>query len=233
MNALRSALLGCLLAACANAQADGSWESALARMPLAAPASALNRSNGVSLVLQSFQSNDVVKALIFMPGATDEIYFFHRAQAQLTNARPSLLDAIVALTNQTFIQATFRPPFLLLHTTEDALDVLATAKNRSSAEKLRERHIPARVLLNDADWDEVQATVQKRVDIGLRPRAGSPVSWHFYRHSFVAEGVTEWEMLETLALAGKTTFTVNWLTAEFAPDRRQGPTPKLEGFPLP
>ena len=73
-------------------------------------------------MLDAFQSNAVVKALIFMPGATDELYFFRRAHAKLTNANPSLLDAIVALTNQTYIQATFQPPLLLLHTTEDPLD---------------------------------------------------------------------------------------------------------------
>jgi hypothetical protein len=39
-------------------------------------------------------------------------------------------------------------------------------------------------------------------------------------------------MLETLALAGKTTFTVHWLTADFQPDRRAGVTPKLEMFPV-
>ena len=45
-------------------------------------------------------------------------------------------------------------------------------------------------------------------------------------------GVTDWEMLETLALAGRTTFTVNWLTADFQPDRRAGVAPKLEKFPV-
>ena len=55
---------------------------------------------------------------------------------------------------------------------------------------------------------------------------------HCYRHDFVVCSVTDWEMLETLALAGKTTVTVNWLTAEFRPDRRAGVTPKLETFPV-
>jgi hypothetical protein len=38
-------------------------------------------------------------------------------------------------------------------------------------------------------------------------------------------------MLETIALAGKTTFTLNWLTAEFKPDARAGVVPKLQSFP--
>ena len=104
------------------------WQDALARMPLGVPQSGvieLNRTNCVPLMLDAFQSNGVVKALIFMPGATDELCFFRRAHATLTNANPTLLDAVTALTNQTFIQATFQPPLLLLHTTEDSLDGFA------------------------------------------------------------------------------------------------------------
>jgi hypothetical protein len=231
MKEIRFAFLICALGAAANLFA-GDWQDALGRMPLAAPATELNRSNCVSLCLNSFQSNDVVKALIFTPGATDEIYFFRRVHAQLTNADPSLLDAIAALTNQTYIRADFRPPLLILHTTEDSLDVIATEKSKSTAEKLRQRIVSEKILLNDADWDGVHEAVGKHVSVGLRPREGSPDSWHFYRHSFVASGVSEWEMLETLALAGKTTFSVHWLTADFEPDQREGVTPKLEKFPL-
>src|ERR1044071_3476249 len=104
MKIVRFAFLIGALCANANLFADD-WQKALKQMPLATPATELNRSNCVPLILNSFQSNDVVKALIFMPGATDEIYFFRRVRAQLTNANLSLLDAIVALTNQTYIRA--------------------------------------------------------------------------------------------------------------------------------
>jgi hypothetical protein len=217
-----------LIAAGATAFADDDWQSALSQMPLGVNATELNRTNCVPLMLGAFQSNGVVKALIFMPGATDEIYFFKRVHAELTNASPSLLDAVTTLTNQTCIQATFQPPFLLLHTTEDSLDGFATIKNESTAAKLRERRVPGLVLLNDNDWDGVQSVLHKKLKIRLSPSRGSSDSWHFYRHSFAACDVTEWEMLETLALAGKTTFTLHWLTADFQPDRREGPVPKPE-----
>jgi len=42
-------------------------------------------------------------------------------------------------------------------------------------------------------------------------------------------GVTDWE---TLALADKTTLTVNWLTPIFQPDRCAGITQKLETLPI-
>jgi hypothetical protein len=125
-----------LLLFCATmcgASAGEPWQEALARMPLAAPTTELNRTNCVPLMLDAFRSNGVVKAIIFMPGATDELYFFRRARATLTNANPSLLDAVTALTNQTHIEATFRPPLLLLHTTEDSMDVIAVIKNESTA----------------------------------------------------------------------------------------------------
>ncbi len=45
-------------------------------MPLGTNVTELNRTNCVGIMLRAFQSNNVVKALIFMPGATDEFYFF-------------------------------------------------------------------------------------------------------------------------------------------------------------
>jgi hypothetical protein len=221
-----------LLVALQRASAGEPWQDALARMPLGAGATKLGRTNCVPLMLDAFQSNGVVKALIFMPGATDELYFFRRAHATLTNANPSLLDAVTALTNQTHIQATFQPPLLLLHTTEDSLDVIAAVKSKSTAAKLRQRLVPGRILLEDADWGVVRAALKGKTSIGLRPFENTLPSWHFYRHNFAACGLTDWEMLETLALAGKTTFTVHWLTADFQPDRRAGVTPKLEKFPV-
>jgi hypothetical protein len=215
-----------------GALAGEPWRDALEQMPLGAGVVELNRTNCVPLMLEAFQSNGVVKALIFMPGATDELYFFRRAHAALTNANPSLLDAVMALTNQTCIQATFQPPLLLLHTTEDALDVIAVVKNESTAAKLRQRLVPSRVQLEDADWGVVRSTLKGKLSVGLRPFENATETWHFYRHDFAACGVTDWEMLETLALAGKTTFTVNWLTVDFQPDRRAGVAPKLEMFPI-
>jgi hypothetical protein len=212
--------------------ADENWQNALSQMPLTVNVAELNRTNCVPLMLDSFQSNGVVKALVFMPGATDELYFFRRAHATLTNSNPSLLDAVTALTNQTYIQATFQPPLLLLHTTEDALDGFAAVKNESTAAKLRQRLVPDRVIFNDADWGNLTSALHKKLSVGLRPDPDAPETWHFYRHSFAACGVTQWEMLETIALAGKTTFTVNWLTVEFQPDARAGVVPKLEKFPV-
>jgi len=216
-----------LTVAGAGAPAQETWQDALSRMPLGAGVSELNRTNCVPLMFNAFQSNAVVKALIFMPGATDELYFFRRATAKLTNAHPSLLDAVAALTNQTYIQATFQPPLLLLHTTEDPLDDLLIIKNQSTAAKLHRKVIPDRTVFIDADWDEVRGVLNKKMSVGLRPFSNAPDSWHFFRHNFAACGVTEWEMLETMALTDKTKITVHWLTAGFELDQRSGVVPGL------
>jgi hypothetical protein len=222
---VRLAVCVWLTTAGAAVPAQETWQGVLGRMPLGIPQSGiteLNRTNCVPLMLNAFQSNAVVKALIFMPGATDELYFFRRANAKLTNAHPTLLDAVVALTNQTYVQATFQPPLLLLHTTEDPLDAIAMVKNQSTAAKLRNEAIPDRIIFIDAGWDDVRAVVNKKMSVGLRPFSNTPDSWHFFRLNFAACGVTEWEMLETIALTDKTKFTVHWLTAGFELDRRSG-----------
>ena len=222
-----------LTTASVTALAEETWQSALSRMPLATSVTELNRTNCTLLMLNAFQSNAVVKALIFLPGATDELDLFHRVHAKLTNASPSLLDAVAALTNQTYIRATFQPPLLLLHTTEDSLDVIAIVKNQATAAKLRQKIIPERVVLNDAGWDEVRMVLNRELSVGLRPFSNAPDSWHFYRHNFAACGVTDWEMLKTIALAGKTKFTVHWLTATFQIDQRSGAVPDVKNIHAP
>jgi hypothetical protein len=217
----------------ATALAQETWQSALSRMPLETDVAELNRTNCVPLMLGAFQSNAVVKALVFMPGTTDELYFFRRARAELTNSSPSLLDAVVALTNQTYIRATFQPPLLLLHTSEDALNVIATVKNKSTETKLHQRLIPDRLVFNDAGWDEVRAALKKKLSVGLRPFSDAPESGHFYRHNFAACGTTEWETLEAIALTDKTTFTVHWLTAGFKLDHRSGVVPGINHLHAP
>jgi hypothetical protein len=232
MKIARSFILFAWLAT--TALADEDWQNALSAIPLGIPQNGfteLNRSNCVPLMLNAFQSNGVVRAIVFMPGATDEFYFYRRAHAILTNSNPSLLDAVTALTNQTYIQATFQPPLLLLHTTEDSLDGFATIRNKNTAAKLRQRIVPDRLIFNDADWGKLKSVLDEKLSVGLEPDPDAPETWHFYRHSFAACGVTQWEMLESIALAGKTTFKLNWLSAKYQPDSRAGVVPKVEKFP--
>jgi hypothetical protein len=178
------------------------WQDALARMPMA-PVRQLNRTNCVETILRAFRKDDVVKALVFMPGATDEFYFFRRATAVVTNSSPTLLDAVSALTNQTHIRATFRSPLLLLHTAEDPTEPDITVNFSPAKQRLEQTSFLPRAIYNDADWDALQPTVRKTFKAEVYPYIGSTGSWHFYRHSFAGWNLTDWEALEAITLAGK------------------------------
>jgi len=187
------------------AMAEEPWEQPLNTMPLPTPVVELNQTNCVELMLGSLQSNAVVKALIFMPGATDELYFFKRVHAGLTNATPTLLDAARALTTHTRIHVTFRSPLLLLHTDEDSLLPLMQVETEVLAQKMKARPFLPHAVHNDRDWDVIQPILRKTLKADILPSKGSPDSWHFYRHSFAAWNLNGWEALEAVLLAGKTT----------------------------
>ena len=216
------------------------WQLALSRMPLHAKFGFLNRTNAVETMLRAFQSNAVVKALIFMPGATDEFYMFRRAAAEITNQSPTLLDAISALTNQTFIQATFNPPMLLLHTTEDELDPLVTSTDPNLPSRLKSSVVLPELWSNDRDWNVIQPILVKALKADVRPWKNTYDSWHFYRHSFAAYNLTGWEALHAVARAGKTTVQIrrksfpslHRLEIDFEADNRFGHVPAFRG-PIP
>jgi hypothetical protein len=219
----------CLLQ-CALSAAE-TWPAALSRMPLGTNVTQLTRANCVGIMLRAFQSNDLVKALIFMPGATDEFYFFRRARANLMNSPASLLDAVSALTNQTLIRATFRPPLLLLHTGEDLLEPAIRIEHQPTADKLRRAHFVPHGLYNDRDWDYLRPMLKSSLHTDLLPWPHTHGSWHFYRHSFASWNLTGWEAVEATALAGETTITVRRKQVVFEPDTRPRIAPKLEAFP--
>src|SRR5262245_58142605 len=163
------------------ANATESWHIALSSMPLETGIGQLNMTNCVKAMLTALQSNNVVKGLVFMPGATDEFYFFRRAKANLTNSAPTLLDAVNALTSQTRIRATFHPPLLLLHTTGDPLDPIITVENPALAEKLKAASFVKHAMFNDRDWDAIQPILRKTLKAEILPARYSSESWHFYR----------------------------------------------------
>jgi hypothetical protein len=213
------------------AQAADTWQAALSRMPLGTNVTQLNRSNCVGIMLNAFQSNDVVKALVFLPRATDEFYFFRRAKANLTESPASLLTAVSALTNQTRIRATFHPPLLLLHTSEDLLEPVITIEHQPTAEKLKQARFVAHGVYNDRDWDYLQPILKASLRTDMRPAQRSYDSWHFYRHSFAGWGLSGWEALEATALAGQTSFTIRRKQVVFELDTRPRLAPKVDSFP--
>ncbi|HWD19167.1 MAG TPA: hypothetical protein VHB20_07795 [Verrucomicrobiae bacterium] len=214
-----------LLLLCPALFAQTTWQEAFAKMPLPENVAELDRSNCVRLMLHAFQRNAAVKALIFMPGATDEFYFFRRAHARLTNASPTLLDAVIALTNQTYIRVAERPPFLLLHGVEDPLEPLVIIQDQKTADRIKRKKFDRAALFDDLDWDHMEPLLAFAADTRMRPPPDSPLSHHFFRNSFAEFDLTAWEAMEASAMAGKTKFTVQRRHVLFEGDDRPMPSP--------
>lgn len=208
-------------------RASESWQEALAKMPLRTSVTQLTKTNAVEVMLEAFQENDAAKALILMPGATDEFYFFNRGNARLTNSSPSLLDAITALTNQTLIHVTFRAPFILLHSVEDPLEPLFKIEDEKTFQRIRKKKFRPFILYNDRDWDFILPTLTFHLDTKILPGQYSHESHHFYRHSFAAYNLNGFEILEALAFAGKTQFTIEKKKVLFEGDKRFRARPKV------
>lgn len=211
--------------------AEESWTDALNRMPLGTNVSILNQTNCAQVVLGGFQSNATAKALILMPGATDELYFFKRVHVSLTNSNQTMLDAVVALTNQSPLRVTFRPPFLLLYSGEDVLDLDFKVEHAGTEKKLKDGKPLTQLLAIDRDWTQLLRMMKKKIPATLIPYEGTTGSWHFYRHTFASWNLTPWEVMEASALAGKTKFTVIRGKVVFEVDPRIGELPKLDRFP--
>jgi hypothetical protein len=212
--------------------AQTTWQEELGKMPLAKPVTELNRTNVVPVMLAAFKRNSAVKALIFMPGATDEFYFFRRAHAKLTNASPTLLDAVNALTNQTYIRATVRAPFLLLHTAEDPLEPTEIIDDQKTADSIKGHKYDKAAIYDDKDWDYIRHLLGLYLKTNLTPKAFSHDSNHFFRNSFAEFDLTGWEALEAVAMASKTKFTVKKNQVLFDLDERVIGRVPLDGVSL-
>jgi hypothetical protein len=226
-------LIGLLLVFLAVPVRAQTWQEELAKMPLAYPVNELNEKNCADVMLPSLHWNPVVKALIFMPGATDEFYFFHRAKVVLTNSSPTLLDAVSALTNQTLIVATYRKPFLILHTAEDPIEPIGIVEDPKTAQRIRKKEFKHFAIYNDRQWDVMQPILQFGLDTRVLPKTGTHETSHFFRHTFCRWELNGWEMCEAMAMAGKTKFTVKKKLIVFEGDKRFLAMPKApEGFLL-
>jgi len=209
----------CLVVTFAARAADD-WRAALARMPLATNVTELNTFNYASALLGAFGSNETVKALVILPGAVDTFFWHRETKVILTNASPSLLDAVAALTNQTRIRATFRPPLLLLHFDWDTLVPFCEIRDGASVDKLQRRRFVPHALYNDKDWDFTLPILKKAAGVTIAPTRHSRYSYHFYRSTFAAWNLTAWEALQAVSLATRTVFDIEKGKVVFREDER-------------
>ena len=180
---------------------------ALRAMPV--PPVALNRSNAVDVLLSTFQSNAIVKAIVVLPGVSDDFYLIHRDAPALNLRVTNLWAAIVALTNATPVRVTWREPYVLLHArASDVLEPSIRIENAAMAGRLKLQSLPGRVLHLDAHWETVQPTLERALGRRVRPDGASTEAWHFNRHNLAGANLTGWELLEAASLTGGTAVTV-------------------------
>lgn len=214
-----------------NSTMGADWPAALSRMPLGTNVTWLTRTNCAETLFAAFSRDAAVKALIFMPGATDELYFFHRVNVQLVNPEPNLFDAIKALTNQSPLRVAYQQPLLLIYSDEDVLDLEVKIEHPATVEKLKAKAVPGKQEFLDRDWKVLRDHHRHALPVSIGPLNRESITRHFYRHTFAGWELSGWETLQATALAGKTQFTVRRGRVEFDLDERMGQLPRLERFP--
>jgi hypothetical protein len=173
-------------------------------MPWPAHAPPLDREHAMSVMLQAFRSNDVVKALIFLPGVADDFYLVNRTQPKLNVRASTLAEAVVVLTNATDVRATFCPPFLLLHLERDHLEPNLVIRHGVTAERLRgQRHV-AHSVFCDQPWPTVQPILKRAFALNVLPKAISDDAGHFDRLNMAGWDLSDWEWLQAVCLATRT-----------------------------
>jgi len=177
-------------------------------MPLPSPAPLLNRENVVCLILDAFRSNELVRAMIVLPGVSNDFYLIHRDQPRLNLRASNVLEAVLALTNATELRATFQAPFLLLHLAEDRVQPRFAIQDQAAFRRLKSEHHLPHVLYCDAHWERLQPELRVSLGRVLRPEAQSTAAWHFERHHLAGWGLSDWEVLLAVSLASATTFRV-------------------------
>jgi len=213
------------------APAEEPWMQALSRMPLPRGLRELNWSNCVPELLQAFASNDLVKAIVIMPGATDELYTFRRVRCTLPE-KATVADAIAGLTHAGLLDVQFQAPFILIHTGSDLFEPAFHVEAASTLQKLQKPGRVSHLLFFDKDWDAVQPVLKRSLRVDLKPWRGSQASWHFYRHSLAAYGLTGWETVQAICLTGKTKATIRSGSVVFEPDTRPRTSPRVNaGLP--
>jgi len=114
----------------------------LNRMPLEPGIRELNKTNCVPVLLQAFgkmtpsrpSSSSLAPPMNFTSSS---------ASSRPERRRAHAVRRRVALTNQTLIQAAWLPPFLVLHTSEDPLQVIALTNDPATTRAIESRRLAA------------------------------------------------------------------------------------------
>ena len=176
----------------------------------------LARSNVVRVLLQSFSSNVTVKAFIVLPGVIDDLYLVHRDASPLNIDARNVAEALLTLTNRTSSRLLFTNSVLLWRTDSDrsAPEFRRIAKSPIPESWEQECSLP-RVLWVDAHWQGAQPVLKKGMRITLRPNATAEEAWHFERVNLAANGLSNLDLLQAVALSTGTRVVIRKRTVAF------------------
>src|SRR5262249_23249088 len=68
----------------------------------------------------------------------------------------------------------------------------------------------------DMHWEKLQPMLSGSLNLEVRPTAKSKDAWHFGRHNFACWDLTDFELLECVALSGGTKATIERKRVTFA-----------------
>ena len=196
-------------------RAELTWKEALDSMPVATNSLRIFKTAAPQLILSALRSNEVVKGIVFLPAATDELYFFDHGLRTWAGQPGSLTDALTELTNGTPFQITYQKPLLLVHVARDRLDPVVP-------EEVRGKEIRAgwSGVWIDAPWERVEPALAKVMGSRLSPAASSKEAWHFYRMYAAGQGLGGAELMRAVALAGRLKVARHGSKLHFALDDR-------------
>jgi hypothetical protein len=182
------------------------FHESLAQTPFSKTQFQAHQTEPVQFILNAFRPTPEMRAVVLMPAASDQLYFFNWGRIELP-PNPTLLDALNALTNKAQLTYTFVAPFLLIHlqrdTTTDPLTLTADVP-----QKFHQRKKYGRVFYLDRPYDRILPDLKKITGLKSFPDQRSPASWHYYRLSFVAYNPTAAELLRAIAYGTKTSVHV-------------------------
>lgn len=191
------------------------WLRPLAAMALPGETT-LARSNAVRLLLENFSSNAVVKALIVAPGVIDDFYLIHRDAPPLKVKAGNVGEALIALTNCTSTRVSYTNSMLFWHTASDRLEPGAHGDTtKSIAGGWAQQCSLPRVLWVDTHWENVQPVLKKSMRLTVHPTAKAQGAWHFERANLVANGLSNLELLQAVAVGTGTRLVIRKQTVTF------------------
>lgn len=203
---MRALLLALFLAV--GLRAEEAWVETLKKTPCPTNSIGVYLTEPVDLILKNFRAEGNFRGVVLCPSASDDLYFFNWGTVSLEAGKPSLWDALQAITNRTKLRLTFVAPFLLIHAERDKIGEPISFAAGAEEAKLNATILKGRTYYLDRPWDKLHPMMRKVLKRKVLPKASDSVTWHYYRQAFVGEDLSAVELLRAIAYGAKTTVRI-------------------------